>query len=46
MHHERCQEAIEQYRDALSISHKPIWGAWPSNPRENRVQARLELIAE
>lgn len=38
--------AVQQGRieDALAYYHHAIYGAWPENARQNRVQARLELI--
>jgi chloride channel protein, CIC family len=32
-------------QEAVDIYHKAIYGSWTENPRENRAQARMELVA-
>ena len=34
----RIEDAVKEY-------HRAIYGSWPDRPRENRVQARFELVA-
>ena len=32
-------------QDAVDMYHKAIYGSWTENPRDNRIQARMELVA-
>jgi chloride channel protein, CIC family len=32
-------------REAVDLYHRAMYGSWTENPRENRIQARMELVA-
>jgi chloride channel protein, CIC family len=32
-------------QDVVDLYHKAIYGSWTENPRDNRIQARLEFVA-